>query len=228
MWFQNRRAKWRKQARLQILQDAWRMRCLGLTNSSVVMPNDRQRLSPRSDVSSPPSQMPTATSLPAPHNQSHQSPHSLPMSKTDEAKMGKSTTNDDAQNQQVSNDANNSEFTLMHPAFQNSQSKRKYCSSFGNDKVMFDKKYRDEQSCFLANTMPSMGEFNGKGDHLNPNLYPANGKMYTKNSIGNRESGDSSDESSDSEEIDLTSNGCIDFSNNNNNNNDINKIAQKS
>lgn len=108
----------------------------------------------------------------------------------------------------------NEGFTLMHPAFQNVLHKRKYYGAQGIDTtVMFDKNYsdRDARNCntLLANVLQTdvgrkictdSHSSARKGDHL----------KNTKNDCNN------GDDSSDSEEIDLTSNSCIDFSNNNN------------
>ncbi|XP_055305153.1 diencephalon/mesencephalon homeobox protein 1 [Sitodiplosis mosellana] len=202
VWFQNRRAKWRKQARLSLLQDAWRLRCLGLTNSSSMMPSEHQRQSPKTDAS-PSSPIPLLTA---------QSLSNSSKSKMDDMKMLKDASEDYAQGQNK-----NEGFTLMHPAFQNVLHKRKYYGAQVIDTTsMFNKNYsdRDERNC---NTLTDVGRKMVTDTHSNTKRGD-----HLKNAKNDCNNGD--DSSGSSEEIDLTTNGCIDFSNNNN---DINSSQNR-
>lgn len=105
----------------------------------------------------------------------------------------------------------NDRFTLMHPAFQHVHHKRKFC----NDKTMNQNKgdmNRDDQHTFFTNAMDKKSESAGHRLHPHDEYFQRAMKM---NSI--QDNDDLSGDSSGSEEIDPTSNGCIDFSNNNNN-----------
>ncbi|CAH1372655.1 retinal homeobox protein Rx2 [Tenebrio molitor] len=66
VWFQNRRAKWRKQARLQLLQDAWRMRCLGISPSPLILAGRPSAPPLPGETPSPEKAYPILTSGPPP------------------------------------------------------------------------------------------------------------------------------------------------------------------
>lgn len=146
---------------------------MGLTNSSVVLPNDRQRHSPDAAAASSQS---NAVQL---------------------SKDAKTTTD--------GNEPNDG-FTLMHPAFQNVQQKRKFYNNL--DRNGSTNHTEQQQHAFFS----IQSDLNKKLHH-DPN---AKFMDYANKLNKDQDSGDSTGESSDSEEIDLTSNGCIDFSNNNN------------
>lgn len=107
----------------------------------------------------------------------------------------------------------------MHPAFQNAlhDKQRKYYAIHGMDmNEVLDKNCtnRDVRNC-IANVLQS--DFSRKIGAGTERLDTAITGRMRNTSSHHCENSDVSQDSSDSEEIDLTSNGGIDFSNNNNN-----------
>lgn len=269
VWFQNRRAKWRKQARLQLLQDAWRMRCLGLSNPPMVMPNNssgsggnggnRQTHSSDNAKSQSP---PLAHSPPTTASTSLSSSSSTVSSSspTSSASIQIASTNHPPLTTSTSMSTNGStafitsnSFTLMHPAFQAPASALQHIDKLSaNEKLSTSSTSTSSPSPIInkngsmnlslttplaATHMASAGiltysadfslktGYNGKmlsngmgGAHYMERIDEQNSHHINRICGNNGMDHDGSGDESDSEEIDLTSNGCIDFSNNNNNN----------
>uniref|UniRef100_A0A1I8MCJ4 Homeobox domain-containing protein n=1 Tax=Musca domestica TaxID=7370 RepID=A0A1I8MCJ4_MUSDO len=178
VWFQNRRAKWRKQARLQLLQDAWRMRCLSLGQPPVM----GQSGGPIPNGASLNGPMPPGLDS-APENLSNSA-------------MAKETPNGTMGNGSPPPTSQHNNMTMMHPA--ESGLANKSNASGGNEKTYTELKlYKDHH---LQN------------HHLTQALHAHMQHDPRLMAALDHNSDDGSD-GSDSEEIDLTSGSCIDFSN---------------
>ncbi|XP_034488215.1 diencephalon/mesencephalon homeobox protein 1-A [Drosophila innubila] len=171
VWFQNRRAKWRKQARLQLLQDAWRMRCLSLGTPPVIAGSGANR-QPNGTTGTGSNQMPENLSAGS-------------------ATAGKDSLGNEAGVGDVplGNGQSPANFTMMHPAFQQQQQPPHLQS--GHDKLS---KTYTELKLYKETTAHGVSQLDlGGMSALAPNS-------------------DEGSDGSDSEEIDLTSGACIDFS----------------
>lgn len=190
------------------------MRCLGITNPSMIVAGNgtnHHRESPSSKESMSP---PPTSSL------SHGSSTAVGTAITSVgASIEKSV--------HIGNDSapDDNEFTLMHPAFQSVQSKRKTFNCSSSEKYnplnviepnrivlpsIQSAEYEPRSTASGANILT-----NGKLRNCVRKLSASVDAKYLDSS-----NGQIMDDSSDSEEIDLTSNGCIDFSNNNHSGND--------
>ncbi|XP_023176427.2 diencephalon/mesencephalon homeobox protein 1-A [Drosophila hydei] len=180
VWFQNRRAKWRKQARLQLLQDAWRMRCLSLGNPPVIGGGSG-------------SNRPTNGTAGNGGNGNSQMPENLSAGNTPGSKDA--LINSDVGVNDVPVIANGQgagNFTMMHPAFQQQQQQQQSTHSQSEHEKL--SKTYTELKLYKEPTAHGVSEMDlGGMSALGP-------------------TSDEGSDGSDSEEIDLTSGACIDFS----------------
>lgn len=218
------------------------MRCLGLSNQPMALngngrhgaisPHLNDSLSPKSASPSPPfsasqsQQQQQQTGINKP-------PASIPTTTITSHHSSEKQAIHSHSTKSNADENNENGFTLMHPAFQKTKSYKKTDMPkhiMPNDEHLTNRTaipYPSDylQKLPLSNAPYSIHSSDGRNQEANVHyLSKMNSAIDDKRGhIGVIPSGmnQCTDDSTDSEEIDLTSNGCIDFSNNNNNNNSV-------
>ncbi|XP_049277616.1 homeotic protein ocelliless [Anopheles funestus] len=212
VWFQNRRAKWRKQARLQLLQDAWRMRCLSMGNAQIIIACESQSATNNSTVINT-------------NNNNNSNSNNNNNNETNKTIIDTKTTQNTATQELMQETV----FITQSP-YQSTTDRDGSSGGSSNLTLAHHNKSNNIEKLVAKQCVNETSPSKQKPDelsfehnrfhHKESKIYKGSNRKETRPLHIEMSYSNSSDTSSNSEEIDLTSNlGCIDYSNSNVNKN---------